>query len=73
MPGVPQHRLSRACRDLRGDAGLGAHRRLIVERAPAADIERVAVEEGMDTLWTAALHRVVRGEVSVDEMLRVVT
>jgi len=24
-------------------------------------------------LWTAALTRVVRGEVSVDEMLRVVT
>jgi len=47
--------------------------RLIVERAPAADIEHVAVEEGMDTLWTAALKRVVRGEVSVDEMLRVVT
>jgi len=47
--------------------------RLIVERSPAADIERVAVEEGMDTLWTAALKRVVRGEVSVDEMLRVVT
>ena len=47
--------------------------RLIVERAPAADIEHVAVEEGMNTLWTAALKRVVRGEVSVDEMLRVVT
>jgi type II secretory ATPase GspE/PulE/Tfp pilus assembly ATPase PilB-like protein len=47
--------------------------RLIVARGAAADIEHVAVEEGMDTLWTAALKRVVRGEVSVDEMLRVVT
>ncbi len=46
--------------------------RLIVERGATADIERLAVEEGMDTLRTAALKRVVRGELSVDEMLRVV-
>jgi len=46
--------------------------RLIVERAPIADIEHLAVEEGMDTLRTAALKRVVRGELSVDEMLRVI-
>jgi len=46
--------------------------RLIVERAPAADIEDRAIAEGMDTLRTSALKRVVRGEVSVDEMLRVV-
>jgi type IV pilus assembly protein PilB len=46
--------------------------RLIVERAPTAEIEREAVREGMDTLWSAAMQRVVRGEVGVDEMLRVV-
>jgi len=46
--------------------------RLIVERAPTADIEHLAVEQGMDTLRTAALKRVIRGELSIDEMLRVV-
>jgi len=46
-------------------------RRMIVDRAPAADIERVAVEQGMDTLRVAALKRVVRGELSIDEMLRI--
>src|SRR5262249_38290830 len=46
--------------------------RLIVEHAPAAVIEELAVAEGMDTLRTAALKRVARGEVSIDEMLRVV-
>jgi pilus retraction protein PilT len=46
-------------------------RRLIVERAPAADIERVAVEQGMDTLRTAALRRVATGQLSIEEMLRV--
>ena len=46
--------------------------RLIVERGPTADIEQLAIVEGMDTLRTAALKRVVRGELSVDEMLRVV-
>jgi type IV pilus assembly protein PilB len=46
--------------------------RLIVERAATADIERLAVEEGMQTLRTAALDRVMRGDLSVDEMLRVI-
>ena len=32
----------------------------------------ITVEEGMDTLRTAALKRVARGELSIDEMLRVV-
>jgi type IV pilus assembly protein PilB len=47
--------------------------RLIVERASIADIEHRAIGEGMDTLRTAALKRVVRGELSIDEMLRVVS
>ena len=47
--------------------------RLIVERAPSADIERVAVEQGMDTLRVAALRRVLLGDLSIDEMLRVVS
>ena len=46
--------------------------RLIVERAQSADLERLAIAEGMDTLRTVALNRVMRGELSVDEMLRVV-
>ena len=47
--------------------------RLVVERAPIADIEHLAVEEGMDTLRAAALRRVARGELSIDEMLRVIS
>jgi type IV pilus assembly protein PilB len=47
--------------------------RLIVERAPIADIEHLAVVEGMDTLRTAAFRRVARGELSIDEMLRVIS
>jgi type IV pilus assembly protein PilB len=47
--------------------------RLVVERAPTADVELVAVANGMDTLRTAALKRVAAGEVGVDEMLRVVS
>ena len=46
--------------------------RLIVERAPTADIEKVAVENGMDTMKMAALKRVLEGTVGIDEMLRVV-
>jgi len=47
--------------------------RLILDRASRADIEHLAVEEGMDTLRTAAIRRVVRGELSLDEMLRIIS
>jgi len=47
--------------------------RLIVERAPSADIERLAVDQGMDTLKIAALRRVLRGDLSIAEMARVVS
>jgi type IV pilus assembly protein PilB len=47
--------------------------RLIVERAPSAEIERLAVEQGMDTLRTAALRRVLSGDLSIAEMARVVS
>ena len=47
--------------------------RLIVERAASADIERVAVQQGMDTLRIAALRRVLTGDLSMAEMARVVS
>jgi type IV pilus assembly protein PilB len=47
--------------------------RLIVERAPSGDIERIAVEQGMDTLRMAALRRVLKGDLSIEEMARVVS
>jgi type IV pilus assembly protein PilB len=46
--------------------------RLIVDRAPSADIERLAVEEGMETLRVASLRRVATGVLSLDEMVRVI-
>lgn len=47
--------------------------RLILERASRAQIEDLAVEEGMDTMLRAAVKRVVRGNLSVEEMLRVIS
>ncbi len=46
--------------------------RLVVSRAPSAEIERWAVAEGMDTLRMAALRRVGDGILGIDEMLRVI-
>jgi type IV pilus assembly protein PilB len=48
-------------------------RRLVVERASVSEIENAAVAEGMDTLRVAALRRVANGELSVEEMLRIVS
>ena len=47
--------------------------RLILDRAPRAEIERVAVEEGMETMRTAALRRVAAGRLSVEEMMRIIS
>ena len=47
--------------------------RLILDRAPRAEIERLGIAEGMETLRHAALRRVVRGDLSIEEMLRIVT
>jgi len=46
--------------------------RLIVDRASSADIERVAVSQGMDTLRMAAIRRVLSGQLTIEEMMRVV-
>jgi type IV pilus assembly protein PilB len=46
--------------------------RAIIERAGVHDIESIAVEQGMDTLRKAALRHVLKGELSIDEMLRVI-
>ena len=46
--------------------------RMIVDRAASIDIENFAVEEGMQTLRVAALHRIAKGLLSADEMLRVI-
>ena len=46
--------------------------RLIVDRAPSADIERLATEEGMETMRVSSLRRVARGALSIDEMIRVI-
>jgi type IV pilus assembly protein PilB len=47
-------------------------RRAIIDRRAPSEIEAVAVGEGMDTLRVAALRRVVRGELSIDELLRTI-
>ncbi len=48
-------------------------RSLIAREATTAEIQRVAVADGMDTMRTAALRRVVDGVLTVDELTRVVS
>ncbi|MGO9872538.1 MAG: ATPase, T2SS/T4P/T4SS family [Acidimicrobiia bacterium] len=47
--------------------------RLILDRAPRAQIERLAVEEGMETMRTAAMRRVATGVLSIEEMMRIIS
>jgi type II secretory ATPase GspE/PulE/Tfp pilus assembly ATPase PilB-like protein len=47
-------------------------RHLIHTRASAGDVERVAVAGGMDTLRVAGAKRVASGDLTVDELRRVI-
>jgi type II secretory ATPase GspE/PulE/Tfp pilus assembly ATPase PilB-like protein len=44
---------------------------LIVTRAPATEIKRVAIQLGMKTLRQNALAKAARGLTTIDEVLRV--
>ena len=46
--------------------------RLAVERRPSDEILKVAVEQGMRTLWQDGLEKVASGLTSVEEIMRVV-
>ena len=48
-----------------------AIRRLILERAEPREIQRVAVGEGMRTMYEDGLLKVLDGTTSLDEVLRV--
>ncbi len=45
--------------------------RLAVERASAHDIKRVGIAQGMDVLRTDGFRKVLAGETSLAEVLRV--
>ncbi len=44
---------------------------MILERRPSSEIRKVAVAEGMTTLWEAGLEKVFQGETSMQEVNRV--
>ncbi len=46
-------------------------RRLILNRAEAREIQRVAIEEGMKTMYQDGLLKVLDGTTTVEEVLRV--
>ena len=48
-----------------------ALKRLIAKQASSADIQSLAIEEGMHTLHTAAALYVLDGTTSIAEMLRI--
>ena len=47
-------------------------RALIMERADASRVKKVAISEGMQTMRESALSKVFRGITSIDEVIRVV-
>ena len=46
--------------------------RMAVERRPSDEIQEVAIEQGMRTLWQDGLQKVATGMTSLEEIMRVV-
>ena len=46
--------------------------RMAVERRPSDEIQKVAIEQGMTTLWQDGLDKVAAGMTSMEEIMRVV-
>ncbi len=43
----------------------------VLQKLPTRNLQQIAIQQGMQTLWQNALHRVLRGETTIDEILRV--
>ena len=46
--------------------------RMAVERRPSDEIQKIAIEQGMTTLWQDGLVKVAAGMTSMEEIMRVV-
>jgi type IV pilus assembly protein PilB len=46
--------------------------RMAVERRPSDEIQAIAIEQGMKTLWQDGLDKVASGMTSLEEIMRVV-
>jgi type II secretory ATPase GspE/PulE/Tfp pilus assembly ATPase PilB-like protein len=45
----------------------------ILQKLPTRTLQQVAIQQGMQTLWSNGLRRVAEGHVPLEEILRVVT
>jgi general secretion pathway protein E len=46
-------------------------REAILKKMPTSALEEIAIEQGMRTLWQNGLHRVITGQTSLEETVRV--
>jgi general secretion pathway protein E len=47
-------------------------REAILQKLPTRALQKVAIEQGMQTLWQMGLRRVVHGDTPLEEILRVI-
>ena len=46
--------------------------KLAIERASAEELEKVAVAQGMITLWNDGVRKIIMGQTTMDELQRIV-
>ena len=44
----------------------------ILQKLPTRALQQVAIQQGMQTMWNNGLRRVLNGETTVEEILRVI-
>ena len=44
----------------------------VLQKLPTRNLQKVAIQQGMRTLWANGLHRVFTGQTTLDEVLRVI-
>ena len=50
-----------------------AFREAILQKLPTRQLQQVAIREGMESLWQLGLRRVLDGQTTLDELLRIVS
>jgi general secretion pathway protein E len=47
-------------------------REAVLKRLPTSGLEEVAVQQGMRTLWQNGLTRVINGQTTLEEVIRII-
>jgi len=48
-------------------------REAVLQKVPTRTLQEVAIKQGMRTMWQDGLQRILKGQSTIEEILRVIT